>query len=167
MSAIQIDIPENTLNLPESIKIKIKKFTLNHCESVQEARVHQCISKYLDLELSIKDIYEVCQCIERCYAEHGYFLARAYPPPQSIKGGCLTLEILEGRLGSVEIVDNRYYSNCFIRGYFSNLEGRPLHYCQFLRALLLLNENIDLTASAIFKKGQEVGTADVVLRLTL
>jgi hemolysin activation/secretion protein len=107
----------------------------------------------------------MCAKIDELYAKNGFFLARAYPPPQEMKEGILTIEVIEGKLGKISIEGNRYYTESFIRSYFASLLGKTLCDKEFMRALLLLNENTDLSAGAVFEKGEEFGTADVILQV--
>jgi hemolysin activation/secretion protein len=162
---IQIDIPEEKLEIPEGKKIFIRKIKIEGNESISTKKVLSWIKSYLKKDLSLKEIYEVCRVIDQHYAKEGYFLARAYPPPQAIENGTLVIKILEGRLGTITVVGNKYYKTAFIRSYFSSLVKRSLHREEFMRALMLLNENSDLSATAIFEKGKEFGCADVIIKV--
>ena len=162
---IIIDIPEETLEFPEGIKVFIRGVVVSGNESLSGEEISEVVSGYLDRELSIGQIYEMCQVIDQAYACRGYFLARTYPPPQDIENGVLQLAILEGRLGSVQVEGNCSYGSEFIHSYFDCLIGKPIHQDRFLRQLLLLNDNLDLTAGVVFVKGQECGTADVVVQV--
>lgn len=163
--AVQIDIPRERLELPWGRKVQVDdvKIVGNHSISTKELK--RCIRKHLGQKLALQEIYDVCEIIDRCYAEKGYFLARAYPPPQTIEDGVLTIEVIEGRLGTIEVVGNKHYSESFIKSYFSGLKGKALCYDDFIRALMLLNDNSDLVAGAVFEKGKEFGTADVILQV--
>jgi hemolysin activation/secretion protein len=163
--AIQIDIPRERLEFSDGKKVMVSQIEVRGNESVSTKKILSWTKGYLDKELSIKDIYELCEVIDQHYAKEGYFLARAYPPPQGIENGTLVIEILEGKLGNLTIVGNKHYSESFIRGYFSSLQGKPLQYNQFFRALSLLNENSDLSAGAVFEKGKEFGYADLIVRV--
>jgi hemolysin activation/secretion protein len=163
--AIQIDMPKEKLDFPFGKKVLIKHLKIIGNDSISSSSIIHWVKGYLGRELSLRDIYDLCHVIDQRYAEEGYFLARAYPPPQAIDDETLTIEILEGKLGQITIIGNKHYSESFIRSYFTSLQGRPLKYNQFLRALSLLNENSDLSAGAIFEKGKEFGCADVILRV--
>jgi hemolysin activation/secretion protein len=161
---IQIDIPEEKLEMPEGISVVIEEIEIRGNTVFSCQQISQWIS-CREQELNLQQIYEICETINREYAKRGYFLARAYPPPQTIEQGLLVIEILEGRLGEIILEGNRFYSDGFICGYFERLRGRPLQYDSFLRALLLLNEVSDLETAAVFSKGKEVGTADVIVQI--
>lgn len=164
--AIQIDIPKECLEIPEGKKILVHQIEIKGNESISSREICGWIKDYLHRDLSLREIYEVCHIIDLHYAEKGYFLARAYPPPQEITSdGSLVIEVIEGRLGNVRVEGNEVYSESFILSYFSALQDKPLQYDKFIRALLLLNDNSDLLAGAVFEKGKEFGCADVILRV--
>ncbi len=162
---VQIDIPKERLHLPRRKKVFIRNLKIQGNDSLSQKEIVSYVSCYLNQDLCMSKIYEICSRIEELYAKKGYFLARAYPPPQTLRKGILIIEVVEGKLGNIEILGNKYYKDSFIRGYFSSLQGKSLRYDKFLKALLLLNENSDLAVGAVFEKGKEVGYADLVLRV--
>jgi hemolysin activation/secretion protein len=165
--AIRLDIPKEKLKLPKGKKIFVGKIEIHGNRAIEKHEIMKWIHGHLDRKMSLKDIYELCEKIDHRYAEKGYFLARAYPPAQKVKKkkGVLRIEILEGKLGEIKIVGNKHYSKSFIRGYFKPLAKKPLQYDEFLRALLLLNDNSDLEAGAVFEKSRKFGCADVILNV--
>ncbi|MBS0627353.1 MAG: ShlB/FhaC/HecB family hemolysin secretion/activation protein [Verrucomicrobia bacterium] len=163
--AIQIDIPRETLDIPDGKKIFIHQIAIKGNESIATKEIVSWLKDYLDKDLSLREIYEICHVIDHHYAKKGYFLARAYPPPQTIENGELLLEVIEGKLGNIQVIGNKYYSESFIKSYFTSLQNKALRYEDFLHALMLLNENTDLMAGALFEKGEEFGCADLILRV--
>jgi len=162
---LEVDIPEKTFDMgEESTRIQAVKFQGNTVISSRTLR--KTIKEFMGKELSMKDIYEMCLKIQAKYAKRGYFLARAFVPVQEIEDETLTIEIIEGRLGAVSVVGNQHYSAAFIARYFGKYQGKPIHYDQILRALLLLDENSDLDVAAVFKKGSEFGTADLIVQVS-
>lgn len=162
---IEIDIPEEKIDLPDGVFVKIEQVQFRGNQVFSAQTIEKWIKSFIGQELNLKGIYSLCQAIDREYAKRGYFLARAYPPKQTIVKGVLLIEVVEGRLGSVSVEGEQFYSESFIRSYFSKLCGKALNYDAFMRALLLLNETRDLQASAIFAKGKTIGTADVIVQV--
>ncbi len=161
--SFQIDIPEERLDLPSHIEVMVTEVRWIGNQSISSRALNARISPYLRRNLSIRSIYALCHEVDLFYAEEGYFLARAYPPPQEIKNGVLIIEVIEGRLGEMRVEGNRHYSSSFILSYFHSLKGSALREQSFLRRLMLLNENIKLVARAIFERGKRFGFADVIL----
>lgn len=161
---MEVDVPEQQLNLGEETAfIKVVQFSGNTIFSEKE--IEAWAAPYVNRDLSMKEMTDLCELIQKKYASKGYFLARAYLPAQEIREGVLKIIILEGRLGEILITGNKYYSEKFIRAYFADFQDQAINYAQFLKALLLLDENSDLKVGALFKKGKEYGTADVILRV--
>ena len=162
---VKIDIPEERLQLKDGVKVSVCRVEIigNRALSTNEILINLKLG--LDCECDMRGIYEICEKIEALYAKRGYFLARAYPPPQKIENGVLKIAVLEGRLGKVTVEGNCFYSEEFIASYFEGLRCDALQYGAFLRALLLLNDISDLHAGAVFNKGSEPGTADLLVRV--
>jgi len=162
---IQIDVPKEQLELPQGHKVYIYKVEIHGNHVVSTKDIQKRLAPHINRELAISDIYQLCHIVETLYAEKGFFLARVYPPPQKIKDKVLVLEVLEGKLGNINVIGNTHYSTSFILKYFKKFQDHALNYDQFLRSLILLNENSDLVAGAVFEKGKEVGKADVIIRV--
>jgi hemolysin activation/secretion protein len=162
---LEIDIPEKTFDMgDEKTLINSVKFKGNTV--ISSRTLKKTLKEFMGKELSMKEIYEMCQAVQTKYSERGYFLARAYVPPQEINDYALTIEVIEGKLGKVSVIGNKHYKEKFIAKYFAKYEGKPINYDQVLRALLLLDENSDLDVGAVFKKGTDFGTADLIVRVT-
>ncbi len=162
---IQIDIPQKTFDLPDDKKVYVHKILIEDNESILTKELNNVIKGYLNKEISLKDVYKLCHLIDMFYAKKGYFLARAYPPAQAINNHTLIIRVIEGKLGNISVVGNKHYKEGFIKSFFRPLKNKSLRYNDFLYALMLLNDNADLFAGAVFEKGKEFGTADVILQV--
>lgn len=162
---LEIDIPEKRFDMGKG-KTVIKRIEFDGNTVISSGTLRRCIGNFMGKELSMKEIYEMCHAVQAKYAERGYFLTRAYVPPQQVVDQTLTIEVIEGKLGKVTVLGNKYYKEAFIAKHFTKYEGKPINYDQILKALLLLDENSDLDVGAVFKKGEEFGTADLIVRVT-
>ncbi|MES2199149.1 MAG: ShlB/FhaC/HecB family hemolysin secretion/activation protein [Chlamydiota bacterium] len=162
---IEIDIPEEQLDMGDGETALITSISLQGNDVLSSKVIRSLVAKYENLELSMKDIKELCLKIQERYVKKGYFLARVYPPAQEVKEGKLTLEVIEGRLGEVTVQGQKHYKETFIRKYFAKFQGKAINYDDLLKVLFLVNENSDLQVGAIFKKGQESGTADLIIQV--
>ncbi len=160
---LEVDVPQAQLDLPEGISVLINHIHLEGNDSLPPKEIYSHILPYLGRELTGKDVKELCLSLQGLYVKHGLILARVFPPVQEIHDQSLTLQVVEGTLGSIEIRGNHFYKAKYIRKYFTRLEGKPINYNEVMRALLLVNENSDLGVGAIFKKGKEFGQVDLSL----
>jgi hemolysin activation/secretion protein len=162
---LEVDIPDEQLNFGEHRAVFIERIEIEGNKCIKTKGLRSILRCYEGRELSMQDIRELTMKIRAHYVKQGYFLARAYPPVQHIKDCTLKIEVLEGTLGRILICGNKYYSDKFISSYFMKYVGQPLNYDDFLRSLMLVNENTDLSVGAVFEKGLCPGTADVILRV--
>lgn len=162
---LEFDFPE------KEIEIGDEKIVINSVEffgnlSISSKKLQRTVQPFLGKEMSMKEIHEMCLAIQAKYGRRGYFLARVFVPPQEIRDHHLKIEIIEGKLGKVSVIGNKYYSEKFISRYFDKYTGEPINYDQILKALLLLDENSDLDVAAVFKKGSTFGTSDLLVKVT-
>ncbi len=162
---LEVDIPEETLDIPEGKSIYIESIQFCGSTVFSSSKLAQLAACYFGTEMSMREIHELTLAIQAKYVEKGYFLARAFPPEQTIKDGVLKIEILEGYLGEITVVGNCHYKQRFIIRYFTDFQCKPIQYDEFFKALKLLNENWDLNAALVFKKGLAYGTADIIIRI--
>ena len=162
---LEVDLPEDQLDLGPQRSIYFEDIEVEGCGVCTPKELRSVIYPYTNRKLSMADIRELCAKIRVYYVGKGYFLARAYPPAQDIKNNRLKIEVLEGKLGRISVSGNQYYTEKFIRSYFTKYIGKPLNYDAFLKSLMLVNENTDLAVGAIFEKGVARGTADVILKV--
>ena len=164
--SVEVSIPEEKLAMDSNATVFVRQVEIEGNRVVSTREIQEWIQGCLDQNLNISDIYQLCKIIDQNYAAKGYFLTRSYPPPQKIQDGVLRIKILEGRLGAIRIEGNKFYSTKFIMRYFEPFCEQCLNYDKFLKALLLLNENSDLSVGVLFEKGKEVGTADLIVHVS-
>lgn len=162
---LDVEIPQEQLDLGDEGSVYISQVALQGNTAFSSKKLQSVLDPYLGKELTMREIKELCRAIQCYYLRRGFFLARAYPPEQEIDNGKLVIEIIEGRLGEISVVGNKYYKTEFICSYFERLHNKPINYDCFVESLLLLNDFDDLTVGAVFKKGAQYGTADLILQV--
>ncbi len=58
------------------------------------------------LEVTLGILHLIAQEITSLYSIKGYILARAYVPEQEIENGTVTIQVVEGKLGKIEVIGN-------------------------------------------------------------
>ncbi|MDN3506697.1 MAG: ShlB/FhaC/HecB family hemolysin secretion/activation protein [Simkaniaceae bacterium] len=162
---LEVDIPEKTYSLSDGVKVRICHLELQDNTLLSECEINAIFAPYENQDLSMGQIHTLCLDIQNAYVQKGYILARTYCPEQTIENCTLQIRVLQGVLNRVYAHCNQYYKSCFVENYFAHLECQPIHYAEILKALFLLNENMKLEAGAIFTKGDEVGTVDLIIEV--
>jgi len=164
---------ERPLDIDEGEKIQVQAFRLEGVRDLPEYDINRTEVEKLVEELrrqrpegfTVGRLQEVADAITRYYRSHGLILAQAYVPVQTVEEGVVTLSVLEGRLGRVQVEGNEYYDEALLKKPFEELVGRPVTKEGIERALLLLSDYPGLSQFGVLQPGIEVGTADILLKV--
>jgi hemolysin activation/secretion protein len=162
---LEVDIPREVLNIPEGISVYVENIAVKKNFPLFDKEISAVSSKYENRELNGTDLTDLCVAIQQIYAKAGYITAWVYPPIQRIDNNTLEISVVEGTLDRIQIRGNTSYKTRFIERYFENLKGEPINYNQLMKALLLVNENSDLSVQGLLVKGREFGGADLSLNV--
>ncbi|RYY77058.1 MAG: ShlB/FhaC/HecB family hemolysin secretion/activation protein [Gammaproteobacteria bacterium] len=111
-------------------------------------------------------IEAVADTITRYYRERGFILAKAYIPKQQVRDGIVTLTILLGELGEVDVHNNKRYSSNSIKRVFKNDYGNPITNDGVEEKLYLLNDLPGLSVQGYFEPGSQVGDTKFNVNVT-
>lgn len=118
-------------------------------------------------ELTLADLRAIAARISAYYHQRGYFLAQAYLPVQEIEVGVVTIAVIEGRYGKIDLNNGTSLSDGVARGVLSGLDagdivaGAPLE-----RRLLLLSDLPGIKVKSTLAPGTAVGASDLIVDLT-
>lgn len=102
-------------------------------------------------------IEAVADVITRYYRERGFILAKAYIPEQHVRDGVVTLTLLLGELGEVQVHENKRYSDRLIARTFNSAMGKPVTTKSVEERLYLINDMPGLSVRGYFEPGSQVG----------
>jgi hemolysin activation/secretion protein len=115
--------------------------------------------------LTVGRIQEVADEVTRYYRTRGLILAQAYVPVQNVVGGAVQIQVLEGVLGRAVAEGQKVYSAQVLQRPFQDLVGKPVTNAAAESALLELNDYPGVSLFGVFQPGQQVGTADMVIKV--
>ena len=150
-----------------SAKIEIKQFQLRGNTLFGDDVLLAVIRDYLDTLITLEQLYQAADELQRFYRQQGYPLASVYVPAQKVSSGTVRLEIIEGRIAGVQIEgDLDSYQPAFLLRHFGtdNL-GEVISQAKLEEQILLLNELPGLSAKAVIVPGAEYGTSDIVIQV--
>lgn len=154
------------LSLPSDVKLQIKAFRITGAREFSEAHLLALLADSTDRELSLAQLQGLAERITAHYREQGYLLARAYLPAQDIKDGLLTIAVLEGRLGKVQLDNRSLLNDATAQRQLDDLHpGDAVQAAALERSLLLLNELPGAEVHSTLKPGASVGLTDLDVSL--
>jgi len=114
--------------------------------------------------LSLSDLRGAAARIAGHYNMRGYILAQAYLPAQDIKDGIVTIAVVEGRYGKVDLRNTSRLSDGAARRVLNGLDsGDPVANGPLERRLLLLSDIPGVRVKSTLAPGTEIGTSDLIV----
>jgi len=145
-------------------KFIVKKIEVTGNTLIDDATLAPLLEVGDGLEVTLGILHLIAQEITSLYAEEGYILSRAYVPEQEIVNGAVTLQVVEGRLGALEVTGAERFDREDILARLQPLKEDPaLTESALEKSLLELNDILGLKVKAVLKPGEAFGTSDLTL----
>jgi len=158
------EIKKEEKEKPEEVKFFLRKIKLVGCESILAKEFRPIVEKYENREVSLEELNILAKEIEREYLRKG-IVAACFIPPQEIKEGIIILQVIEAKMGDLEIQDHKYFRKERITYYWKLLPGEVLSYDKISQSLQLMNKNPDREVKAVLYAGKKPKTTDVLLNV--
>ena len=107
--------------------------------------------------ITLGQIEAIADRITKFYRERGFILAKAYIPKQEVRDGIVTLTLLLGVLGNVEVNKNNMYSTSTLKSVFDSSLTKPVTSDQIEENLYLINDFPGISVNGFFEPGFQVG----------
>ncbi|TBR14535.1 MAG: ShlB/FhaC/HecB family hemolysin secretion/activation protein, partial [Lysobacter sp.] len=115
-------------------------------------------------ELTLADLQAMAARITAHYRQHGYFVALAYLPAQSIADHVVTLAISEGNYGQVTLRNHSRLSDGLANGLLDGLHsGDPITIAPLESRLLLLSDLPGVKVTSTLVPGTLPGSSDLIV----
>ena len=115
--------------------------------------------------ITLGQIETIADKITLFYRERGFILAKAYIPKQEVRDGIVTLTLLLGVLGNVEVNNNDLYSESKLKSVFDDMLTQPVTNQQVEENLYLINDFPGITVNGYFEPGNQVGDTKLTINV--
>lgn len=115
--------------------------------------------------VTLGQIETVADRITRFYRERGFILAKAYIPQQQVRDGIVTLTLLLGSLGEVDVVGGEIYRESVLTSVFDDSLTQPVTDTVVEENLYLINNFPGIVATGYFEPGSQVGDTKLNLNI--
>lgn len=112
-------------------------------------------------QVRFAELQQLVEQINSLYATRQIFTSTAVLPAQTIQGGRVRIELVEGKLGQVHIAGNEYVSTEFLRDRVNLPEGEVIDLKQLETRLAGFNRGSSVRLSATLEPGTAFGLTDI------
>jgi len=148
--------------VPVGPQLYVSDIKLVGTESFAPEVFDPIIAKYEGREVTRVELDVLARAIQRDYLNRGV-IAACFIPPQDVKEGVITLQVLEAKMGELQIKDHPFYDKARLASYWSIRPNEVLRYDEMSRNLQLMNSNPDRELRATLTAGKKPQTTDVIL----
>lgn len=146
-----------------AVTFKLNAIEIDKSTVLEQAKLDALKAEYLAKEVGVKDLYELVNKINQLYLDEGYYTCRAVLPAQTIKGGIVKINLIEGKTNAVKVQGNKYTKDKYITNRMSLKQGRVDNINKLNEDLLRFNAANDVQLRISMQAGSEPGTTDYVI----
>ncbi len=129
-----------------------------------DATLYALVADAEGKQLTLTQLTALVARITNYYHAHGYTLARAIIPQQTIRDGIVEIEVIEARYGKVILDNKSRVKNVLLEKTLGTIHSdEVIGQQQMDRALLLLSDIPQVAVDATLKPGEKVGTSDMLV----
>ena len=150
------------------LSVTVTRFELHGNTLLSEEQLQSVLASFLNRPLSFSDLQLAAAAVAERYRAAGW-VVRAYLPKQEIDGASVTIQIVEGRFGSI-LFDGDAPTHLSLTWALRYIEagqshGEAINANAIERAVMLLDDLPGISAASTFREGKEEGETDLVLKL--
>lgn len=164
--AIEIDAPAVAIPTPGGAELTLTGLSISGATAFSEAELLAVLGDVVGRRFDFAGLRGLADQLSAHYHARGYPFARAYLPPQSLEGGILRIELMEGRYGEVRATGDAPLAEA-ANGFLAPLQrGEVIAAGPLERATLLLDDLPGIKAVPVIRPGQDIGTGDLDVRVS-
>lgn len=130
-------------------------------------KLHALVASGEGQQLTLDDLDALAERVTHYYHDHGYPLALAYVPAQTLHDGIVRITVVEARYGKVTLQNDSAVSNHPLNATLSPLQsGDAVSDYSLQRSLLLLSDIPGALVNSVMHPGATDGTSDLAVDVT-
>lgn len=151
--------------LPPGAEFSVNTIQISGNTKFGTETLHKLVADVEGKTLTLAKFGDVVERITDYYHGHGYPLARAIVPAQTIQGGVIRVVVIEARYGRVDLDNRTRVRDSLLQKTLSSLQpGQAVAQAPLDHALLLLSDTPGVTPIATLRPGEATGTSDLLVK---
>ncbi len=152
---------------PPSAPFPVEHFEITGNTRIDTATLHALVASAEGKRLTLPELGALTGRVTNYYHSHGYPLARAIVPAQTLHDGVVRIEIIEARYGKVSVKNQSRVNDGLLVNTLGGLQsGTVVSQASLDRGLLLLSDIPGVAVNATLKPGEAVGSSDLQVDVT-
>jgi len=122
-------------------RILVKDIQVVGSTAFTAGELAEVTNPYRNRELTADDLESLRLSLTRFYIDHGYLTSGAVIPEQDVVDGVVRMQIVEGKLGEVNVEGNKWFRSSYFQSRINQAAGPPLNVVRLQDRLQLMQAN--------------------------
>lgn len=154
--------PQNSVQ-PSGPSFVLTGVVFNHSAFLTPQELQAVVQPYRGQRVDFADLQALLDKINALYTQRGVVTARAILPPQTVQDGVVHVELVEGRLGKLQVKGNRHTRVSYIERHVSLHDGALVDPSVLERDLVFFNRTNDVQLQGLLQPGAAAGLTNVLI----
>jgi hemolysin activation/secretion protein len=155
---------DNSAATPATAPFMVRALLITGNDKISTLTLHALVADAEGKTLTLADLERLADRITDYYQSHGYPLARAIIPAQSIHDGAVQIRVIEARYGKVSLSNHSLVTDPLLQATLAPLQGgQVIAGAPLDHALLLLSDIPGVAVGATLQPGEAVGSSDLLV----
>lgn len=164
-ATVQVQTPAAAEMLPGGQTVELSGITISGATVLTQDELLFSLGNFLGQRYDMAGLRGLALKISNRYREAGYPFARAFIPPQSLSGGALVIEVIEGRYGRVQTTGDESLTAAAAAYFVPLASGQVIESGLLERITLLVDDLPGVAITPVMKPGEQVGTGDLDVKV--
>ena len=163
---LRVQTPERTPTprSVEDIDFDLKGIRVLGSSRYSEAELEELFADVTGRKVRIEELRKKVSQLEDLYRSEGFFLCRVFLPPQQVKNGIFTVQVVEGYISEVYVDGGIAAERSMIQRMLAPLlDRKPIDLRALEEALLILNDIPSVRTSGTLRPGAKLGATELVV----
>lgn len=160
---VQVEEPAAAapISAPEDFSFVLKGVHVDQSAFLSRQTLTDIIQPYLNRAVGIAELEQMVDAINQQYRQKNIATAQAMLLPQEIEDGTIRINLIEGRLGQLELSGNSYTNESFLLDRIALESDAVVDTDQLQQALIRFNRTSEIQLQAALEPGADFGLTDV------
>ena len=160
---LTIEAP-STAAAQDTKPFEVRQIVIEGNTAFSTATLHALVAEAEGHTQTLSSLQVLGQLITIYYRDHGFPLARASIPAQTVSAGVVRIRVVEAHYGQVQIENHTHVSDRLLQSTLAPLRaGSDVEQSSLDRSLLLLNDLPGVQGHSLLRPGTQPGTSDLVV----
>ena len=157
--------PPSTAVPASDLRFRLTAVTFGVSKFLTPEALQQTAKPYVGRDVTLAELTAIVDAVNALYDGRGLVTARALLAPQSISGGVVHIDLVEGKIGKIRVDGDKQLSRENAIGRSGLVEGDTIDVGALRHRLSLLNRTTDVQARLALQPGEQFGLTDIQLSI--